>query len=94
MASNGADVTRVGFIGLGAMGFGMACNLLKKPQYQVQGFDVYPPSAEKFVAQGGSVGSSPREVAKISDILVCMAANAQQIDDILFNHQTGALESE
>ncbi|KAJ0338383.1 hypothetical protein COL154_007830 [Colletotrichum chrysophilum] len=93
MASNGADVTRVGFIGLGAMGFGMACNLVKKPQYQVQGFDVYPPSAEKFVAQGGSVGSSPREVAKTSDILVCMAANAQQIDDILFNHQTGALET-
>uniref|UniRef100_L2FZS9 Ketose-bisphosphate aldolase class-ii-like protein n=1 Tax=Colletotrichum fructicola (strain Nara gc5) TaxID=1213859 RepID=L2FZS9_COLFN len=93
MASNGADVTRVGFIGLGAMGFGMACNLVKKPQYQVQGFDVYPPSAEKLVAQGGSVGASPREVAKTSDILVCMAANAQQIDDILFNHQTGALET-
>ncbi|KAF9878867.1 ketose-bisphosphate aldolase class-ii family protein [Colletotrichum karsti] len=93
MASSGADVTRVGFIGLGAMGFGMACNLLKKPQYRVQGYDVYPPSAEKFVAQGGLVGASPRDVAKSSSILVCMAANAQQIDDILFDHQTGALET-
>ncbi|KAL0941304.1 ketose-bisphosphate aldolase class-ii family protein [Colletotrichum truncatum] len=93
MASHGADVTRVGFIGLGAMGFGMACNLLKKSQYRVQGHDVYPPSAEKFVAQGGSAGASPREVAKTSDILVCMAANAQQIDDILFHNQTGALET-
>ncbi|KZL83569.1 ketose-bisphosphate aldolase class-ii family protein [Colletotrichum incanum] len=93
MASPNAQPTRVGFIGLGAMGFGMACNLLKKPSYQVQGHDVYPPSAEKFVAQGGLVGESPREVAKTSDILVCMAVNAQQIDDILFNDQTGAMQT-
>lgn len=94
MASNNTEATRVGFIGLGAMGFGMACNLSKKQHYQVQGYDVYPPSAEKFVAQGGLAGGSPREVAKTSDILVCMAVNAQQIDDILFNDETGALESE
>lgn len=94
MAATDAEATRVGFIGLGAMGFGMACNLLKKPSYRVQGHDVYPPSAEKFVAQGGSSGESPKEVAKTSDILVCMAVNAQQIDDILFNDQTGALQSE
>ncbi|TDZ67775.1 L-threonate dehydrogenase [Colletotrichum trifolii] len=93
MASNEAEVSRVGFIGLGAMGFGMATNLLKKPHCRVQGYDVYPPSAEKFVAQGGATGASPREVAKTSDILVCMAANAAQIDDILFHHQTGAIET-
>ncbi|KAF6831396.1 ketose-bisphosphate aldolase class-ii family protein [Colletotrichum plurivorum] len=93
MTSAGADVARVGFVGLGAMGFGMATNLLRKPHYAVTGFDVYPPSAEKFVAQGGATGASPREVARTSDILVCMAANAQQIDDILFHHQTGALET-
>ncbi|WQF82062.1 Putative 6-phosphogluconate dehydrogenase, NADP-binding, four-carbon acid sugar kinase [Colletotrichum destructivum] len=94
MASpDGPQPTRVGFIGLGAMGFGMACNLLKKPSYRVQGHDVYAPSAEKFVAQGGSAAESPREVAKTSDILVCMAVNAQQIDDILFNHQKGALQT-
>ncbi|KAI3529929.1 hypothetical protein CSPX01_15152 [Colletotrichum filicis] len=93
MAATDAEATRVGFIGLGAMGFGMACNLLKKPSYRVQGHDVYPPSAEKFVAQGGQSGESPKEVAKTSDILVCMAVNAQQIDDILFNDQTGALQT-
>ncbi|KAK2055340.1 hypothetical protein LY76DRAFT_596144 [Colletotrichum caudatum] len=93
MASPDAQSTRVGFIGLGAMGFGMACNLAKKPSNRVQGYDVYPPSADKFVAQGGSVGRSPREVAKTSDILVCMAVNAEQIDDILFNHETGALQT-
>ncbi|TKW53478.1 putative oxidoreductase YgbJ [Colletotrichum tanaceti] len=88
-----ASPTRIGFIGLGAMGFGMACNLLRKPSYRVQGHDVHAPSAQNFVAQGGSVGDSPREVAKTSDILVCMAVNAQQIDDILFDHQKGALQS-
>ncbi|OLN87249.1 putative oxidoreductase YgbJ [Colletotrichum chlorophyti] len=93
MASNDTEVDRVGFIGLGAMGLGMASNLAKQPQYRVQGYDVYPPSVEKFVAQGGLAGDSPRDVAKTSDILVCMAVNAQQIDDILFNDQTGALET-
>jgi len=94
MASPDTQSTRVGFIGLGAMGFGMACNLAKKPSYRVQGYDVYPPSAEKFVAQaGGVVGQSPREVAETSDILVCMAVNAEQIDDILFNNETGAVQT-
>ncbi|KAK1996521.1 hypothetical protein LX36DRAFT_658492 [Colletotrichum falcatum] len=93
MASTDAQPTRVGFIGLGAMGFGMASNLSKKPSYRVLGHDVYQPSADKFAAQGGSVGPSPRDVAGTSDILVCMAVNAEQIDDILFNHETGALQT-
>ncbi|KAF7555618.1 hypothetical protein G7046_g6517 [Stylonectria norvegica] len=93
MASPEDAVTQVAFAGLGAMGFGMASNLLTKPHYLVKGYDVYAPSAEKFVAQGGRTGDSPRTVAKDSKFLVCMAVNSQQIEEILFNSETGALQS-
>ncbi|KAM0330221.1 hypothetical protein ACHAQA_004396 [Verticillium albo-atrum] len=85
--------TSVGFVGLGAMGFGMACNLQKSEKYTVKGYDVYPPSVERFEAEGGQSGRSPRDVAQNSAFLVCMAANAQQVDAILFDSATGALEA-
>lgn len=86
------DVLEIGFIGLGAMGLGMASNLHKKPLYRVTGYDVYPPSAKKFASEGGNLGQSPREVAQNSKFLICMAANEQQVDDILFHSETGALK--
>ncbi|EGY22028.1 hypothetical protein VD0002_g4074 [Verticillium dahliae] len=85
--------TSVGFVGLGAMGFGMACNLQKGGKYTVKGYDVWQPSVERFVADGGHPGQSPRDVAHNSAFLVCMAANAQQVDSILFDAATGALEA-
>lgn len=85
------EVVEIGFVGLGAMGLGMASNLHKRPQYRVTGYDVYPPSAKKFASEGGHLGQSPREVAQSSQFLICMAANEQQVDDILFQRETGAL---
>nr|DAD32132.1 TPA_asm: hypothetical protein HUJ06_010983 [Nelumbo nucifera] len=56
-------VKRVGFIGLGAMGFGMATNLLRS-EFCVLGFDVYKPTLSRFLDAGGLVGNSPAEVSK------------------------------
>jgi 3-hydroxyisobutyrate dehydrogenase and related beta-hydroxyacid dehydrogenases len=42
----------VGFVGLGAMGFGMATHLVKEG-YPVHGFDVFPASVDRFKAAGG-----------------------------------------
>lgn len=91
MATNIA-VTSIGFIGLGAMGFGMACNLSNKPQYRVTGYDVFTQSMQRFSDRGGLVGVSPRIVAQKSDFLVCMVANSQQVDQILFTKESGALK--
>lgn len=85
-------MTSIGFVGLGAMGFGMACNLSSKQQYRVIGYDIFAPSAQRFADQGGLVGESPRAVAQTSDFLICMAANSQQIDQILFSEETGAVK--
>lgn len=85
-------MTSIGFVGLGAMGFGMVCNLSSKPQYRVIGYDVFAPSAQRLTDQGGLVGESPTAVAQTSDFLICMAANSLQIDQILFSEETGALK--
>lgn len=82
----------VGFVGLGAMGLGMASNLQKTGKYSVKGYDIYPPSIEKLVAAGGSAAHSSRDVAESAQFLVCMAANASQIDEILFGKENGALQ--
>lgn len=92
MTSTSNATTPIGFIGLGAMGLGMADNLSRKPQYCVIGYDIFAPSAQRFSDRGGLVGESPRVVAQTSDFLICMAANSQQIDQILFGEETGALK--
>lgn len=92
MASTEAAVTSIGFIGLGAMGFGMASNLSNKTQYRVTGYDVFAPSMQRFVQAGGVVGESPKKIAKKSEFLICMATNSQQINSILFNDEIGALK--
>ena len=51
--------TRVGFIGLGKMGSGMAANLVKAG-FAVRGFDVNPAAIEAFVRRGGA-GSPPTQ---------------------------------
>lgn len=89
-----AQVRQIGFIGLGAMGFGMACNLLNQPEYNVEGYDIYSPSVGKFVANGGHTRDSPREVARNKSQLIIMTANVQQVEIIIFDEQNGVLTSE
>ncbi|CAM1501229.1 Fc.00g103910.m01.CDS01 [Cosmosporella sp. VM-42] len=84
---------RVAFAGLGAMGFGMTCNLLKTSSYSIKGYDVFAPSEQKFIDCGGDIGDSPRDAAEDSGFLICMATNSQQIDKILFDKKDGALQS-
>lgn len=85
-------MTSIGFIGLGAMGFGMADNLSRKAQYRVIAYDIFTPSAQRFADRGGIVAESPRAAAQTSDFLICMAANSQQIDQILLSEESGALK--
>ncbi|KAK5118490.1 hypothetical protein LTR62_003005 [Meristemomyces frigidus] len=73
----------VGFAGLGAMGGGMATNLVKNG-FSVTGFDVYQPLVDKFVAAGGKAAKTPREAATNVDFFVSMVANAQQNASLLF----------
>ncbi|XP_057446914.1 uncharacterized protein LOC130738779 [Lotus japonicus] len=76
-------VRRIGFIGLGAMGFGMATHLVKS-NFCVVGYDVYEPTLVRFANAGGLVGNSPAEVSKDVDVLIIMVANEAQAENALY----------
>ena len=81
----------IGFIGLGAMGMGMARRLLAAG-FSVTGFDVRAAAVEAFVQAGGKAGSSPSETSRGAAVIVVMVVNARQADAVLFG-EGGALES-
>jgi 3-hydroxyisobutyrate dehydrogenase len=82
----------IAFIGLGAMGFGMATHLVKQG-YAVTGFDVWPPTLERFRAAGGNVASSPSETVRGRDYVVCMVATAAQAQSVLLEGESPALDA-
>ncbi|KAI4637674.1 hypothetical protein J4E83_000491 [Alternaria metachromatica] len=75
---------QIGFCGLGAMGMGMATHLVKQG-YPVTGFDVYPPSLEKFQAAGGTPSTSLSDSAKDKPFYIVMVASAMQAQPALFD---------
>jgi 3-hydroxyisobutyrate dehydrogenase-like beta-hydroxyacid dehydrogenase len=82
---NPLNISKVGFIGLGAMGVGMATSLVRAG-FNVCGFDVYEPSKKKFLAAGAraSGAKSPVEAAQGATIFILMVQNAVQVEDVLF----------
>jgi 3-hydroxyisobutyrate dehydrogenase len=76
----------IGFVGLGAMGFGMATHLVKEG-YPVHGFDVFPASVERFATAGGIPTSSLQESARDKDFYVCMVASAPQVESVLYGEE-------
>src|ERR1700731_1764305 len=59
---------RVGFIGLGMMGKGMAANL-QKAGHEVVVYDLSRPGGEPFLAKGAVWANSPREVGAQTEIV-------------------------
>jgi L-threonate 2-dehydrogenase len=75
--------TRVGFVGLGAMGIGMATQLLKKG-FQVAAFEVRQEVKDHWVSVGGEWCESPAAAAVDADVFITMVVNAEQIESVLF----------
>jgi len=71
----------IGFVGLGAMGWGMATHLIRQG-YTVKGFDVYPPTVQKFKDVGGLASSTLAESAEL--YCICMVATPAQVESALF----------
>jgi putative dehydrogenase len=74
---------RVGVIGLGAMGAGMAGSL-RRAGCDLFVCDVRDGVAAKFAAQGGTAAASPAELASQCDVVVSVVVNAAQTDSVLF----------
>lgn len=68
----------VGVIGLGAMGSGMARNLVKAG-FEVWVRDVRPEPVQQLVADGARVAASPRELGERGDVILCVLRDFPQI---------------
>eukprot|EP00928_Gymnodinium_smaydae_P087625 TRINITY_DN71869_c0_g1_i1.p1 TRINITY_DN71869_c0_g1~~TRINITY_DN71869_c0_g1_i1.p1 ORF type:complete len:813 (-),score=156.81 TRINITY_DN71869_c0_g1_i1:226-2610(-) len=78
----------VGFIGLGAMGGGMASALLKKG-FSLRAFDVFPAAVAPVVAAGARGCATAAECADGADVLVIMTVNCEQAESVLFGAGAG-----
>jgi len=73
---------RVGLIGIGAMGFAMARNLIQRG-YPVAVRDIRESVEEDARAHGMMVCGSPGEVAEACDPTLIVVVNAAQIDSVI-----------
>ena len=80
---------RVGFIGLGNMGSGMARNLIKAG-HQLTVYNRTRQRAEGLESLGARVVSSPAEAASAAEVLITMLADDGAVKDALLGHD-GAL---
>lgn len=78
---------RIGVIGLGSMGYGMACSLLRAG-HAVAGFDVAEAAVERFRAEGGEAGPLA-DLAPGLDVAVLVVLNAAQTEAVLFGTGPG-----
>jgi L-threonate 2-dehydrogenase len=82
---------QIGFVGLGAMGAGMARNLLKAG-FAVAGCDRRPAALDALVEAGGKAAANPAGAAARANLLFVMVVNDTQVEDVLFGRD-GALET-
>jgi 3-hydroxyisobutyrate dehydrogenase len=83
-------MTRVAFVGLGAMGLPMAMNLLAKG-FSVTGYDLSARALDALESAGGKRAGTAAEAAAEADLLILMVVNAAQAEAVLF--EGGALEA-
>ena len=75
---------RVGFIGVGLMGHGMAKNLVEKGfALTVLGHRNRAP-VDSLVSKGAKEAKTPRDLAAASDIIITVVGNSPQLEDIVF----------
>ena len=77
------SMKKVGLIGLGAMGRGVAKNLLQKG-FGVVGADVDPRSLEWLREQGGEPAADAQAIAEACSVVVTFVVNDRQTEQVLF----------
>ncbi|KAJ4249799.1 hypothetical protein NW762_012141 [Fusarium torreyae] len=80
------SANQVGFAGLGAMGFGMASNLVKAG-FSVHSFDISPIALKSFNELGGSASRPLREASDGQNKSFVMVATPEQVDAIVFGRE-------
>jgi 3-hydroxyisobutyrate dehydrogenase-like beta-hydroxyacid dehydrogenase len=77
---------QIGFIGLGAMGAGIAANLVKSG-HDVHVFNRNPARAEPLRQAGAKVAASPAQAAQSADVVFTMVADDAALTAVTFGEQ-------
>ncbi|WP_043839841.1 NAD(P)-dependent oxidoreductase [Muricoccus aerilatus] len=75
-------MARIGFIGLGTMGRGMAANLLAGG-HALHVYDVRHEAVEEFSARGAAAAASVAEAARNADAVVLMLPDTPQVEEVV-----------
>ena len=81
---------KIGFIGLGIMGKPMAKNLLKAG-FSLTVYDIVHEAMKDVVEAGAQPGSSSKDVAAKSEIVITMLPNSPEVKDVVLG-KNGVLE--
>jgi len=78
--------TRIGFIGLGIMGQGMAANLLSAG-FSLTVWNRTVTRMQDLVGQGAHAGASPADVAERSDIIVICVSDTADVQEVMLGER-------
>lgn len=81
---------KIGFIGLGIMGKPMSKNLLKAG-YKLVVYDIVQEAVKEVVAAGAEAGSSAKDVASKTDIVITMLPNSPHVKTVILG-KDGVIE--
>ena len=77
---------KVGVIGIGNMGSGLAKNLIKNG-FATSGHDIDPAKMVVFSDMGGQAANNAAEVGKFADAVFIMVMNGAQVREVIFGEQ-------
>lgn len=77
---------RIGFIGLGIMGRGMANNILKAG-FPLTVWNRTASRADELVAAGATLAASPAELARQSDIIISCVSDTPDVEQVLLGEE-------
>ncbi len=83
---------KIGFVGVGLMGHGMAKNLLKNGYPVTVMAHKNRKPIEDLLGQGAKEASSPREVTAQSDVVILCVTGAPQVEQVVYG-KDGVLEA-
>ncbi|MBN1429901.1 MAG: NAD(P)-dependent oxidoreductase [Anaerolineae bacterium] len=84
------DTTKIGFIGLGMMGRGMAHNLLKAG-FNLMVWNRTASKVDEFAAAGVKVAASPADLASRRDIVLVCVSDTPDVEQIILG-EDGVIE--
>jgi len=73
---------RIGMVGLGLMGSGMARNLIAAG-FPVTGYDTDEIRMEAFVRKGGARADTPEQIPSQADVIVLSLPNSQVVNEVV-----------